>query len=184
MSISHSIVGLAVATVVATLPLGAQAPAAKPDANMPPPGSYVYTLLPDSSDDIKLAVNQTVEHMSFITRPVARGRLNKTNPTPKQVHVVVAPDTFSVTFDNGNAVATPINGDSVPYLSAITHEMYSARYSPVGDTISQTITSKDGARRNSFVFLDSGQRLRMHVTVTSPRLPGPLNYQLLFAKAN
>jgi hypothetical protein len=172
-------VGLAAAALLAAVPLGAQAP-----ANVPPAGSYVYTLLPDSSDDIKLAVNQTVEHMSFITRPVARGRLNKTNPTPKQVHVVVSSDTFSVTFDNGNPVATPVNGDSVPYLSAITHELYSAHFEPVADTASQAIKSHDGVRRNTYIFLDGGQRLRLHVTVTSPRLPGPLNYQLLFAKSS
>jgi hypothetical protein len=77
-----------------------------------------------------------------------------------------------------------VNGDTVPYLSAITHETYKARYSPLGDTVSQTIADKDGVRRNTYVPLAAGQRLRLHVTVTSPRLPGPLNYQLLFAKAN
>jgi hypothetical protein len=173
-------VSLALATLVAAPLLSAQTDSS---THLPPPGTYTYTLIPDSSDDIKLAVNQTVEHMSFITRPVARGRLNKTTPTPKQLHVVVSADTFSVTFDNGNPVATPLKGDSVPYLSAITHEMYSARYDPVADTASQSITSKDGTRRNTYMFLNGGDRLRMHVTVTSPRLPGPLNYQLLFAKA-
>jgi hypothetical protein len=172
-------VSLALATLVAAPLLSAQTDSS---THLPPPGTYTYTLIPDSSDDIKLAVNQTVEHMSFITRPVARGRLNKTNPTPKQLHVVVSPDTFSVTFDNGNPVATPLKGDSVPYLSAITHEMYSARYDPVGDSPSQVITSKDGVRRNTYSFVNGGDHLRMHVTVTSPRLPGPLNYQLVFAK--
>jgi hypothetical protein len=173
---------MATAATAVAASLGAQTPSPKPDSMVPPQGTYLYTLLPDSSDDIKLAVNQTVEHMSFITRPIARGRLNKTNPTPKQAHVVVRPDTFSVTFDDGNPVATPVNGDTVPYLSAITHETYKARYDPVADTVSQTIADKDGVRRNTYWFLDGGQRLRMHVTVTSPRLPGPLNYQLLFAR--
>jgi hypothetical protein len=182
MPTSSPMVGFALA-LVATLSLGAQAPASHPDSLVPPSGSYTYTLLPDSSDDIKKAVNQTVEHMSFITRPVARGRLNKTNPTPQIVHVVVSADTFSVTLDNGNPVATPFNGDSVPYHSLITNEDYKARYDPVADTASQAIASKDGVRRNTFMFLDGGQRLRIHVTVTSPRLPGPLNYELLFAKS-
>jgi hypothetical protein len=148
-----------------------------------PPGTYVFTLVADSSDDIKKAVNATVEHMSFITRPVARGRLNKTNPLPKQVQVTISHDTLSAKFDDGNPVVTPISGDTVPYLSAVTHETYKATYSPVGDTLSQAIIDKDGVRRNTYIFFDGGQRLRMHVTVTSPRLPGPLNYQLLFTKA-
>ena len=176
-------VGLALATLVALPYAGAQAPSSKPDSLIPPPGTYHYTLIADSSDDIKQAVNQTVEHMSFITRPVARGRLNKTNPTPQVVHIVVSTDTFSVTFDNGNPVATPLGGDSVPYHSLITNEDYKAHYDPVADTASQVIASKDGSRRNTFIFLDGGQRLRIHVTVSSPRLPGPLNYQLMFTKS-
>lgn len=164
---------LAAALVVA-LPLGAQ-------VAKPAPGTSLYTLIPDSSDDIKTAVNQTVEHMSFITRPVARGRLNKTNPTPQQVHVHVTADTLAVTFDAGNPVATPFNGDTVPYTSTLTNEAYIARFDPVGDSASQTIKSKDGVKRLTYAFPDS-THLRIHVTVTSPRLPGPLNYQLLLVK--
>jgi hypothetical protein len=175
-------VGLALAMLAAPC-AGAQAPSPKPDSLLPPPGTYHYTLIADSSDDIKQAINQTVEHMSFITRPVARGRLNKTNPTPSDVHVTVRPDTFSVTFDTGNPVATPLTGDSVPYVSTITHDTYAAHYNAVGDSASQVIVAKDGVRRNTYWFSDSAARLRMHVTVTSPRLPGPLNYQLLFGKA-
>lgn len=184
MPILRPLAGLAVALAAAAVPIGAQAPTPKPDSLVPPPGSYTYTLIPDSSDDIKAAINQTVEHMSFITRPVARGRLTKSNPLPQVVHVVVSPDTFSVTFDNGNPVATPFKGDTVPYHSVITNEDYKAHYDAVADTASQAIVSKDGVRRNTFIFLGGGQRLRMHVTVSSPRLPGPLNYQLLFAKSS
>jgi hypothetical protein len=174
---TNSIRNALAAALAALLPCVAVAQAARPA-----PGSYVYTLIPDSSDDIKLAVNQTVEHMSFITRPVARGRLNKTNPTPKEVHVVVSADTLAVTFDAGNPVATPFNGDTVPYTSTLTNERYTARFDPVGDSASQTIASKDGVKRLTYAFPDSARRLRIHVTVTSPRLPGPLNYQLLLMK--
>src|SRR5581483_272271 len=91
-----------------------------------------YTLMADSSDDIKAAINQTVEHMSFITRPIARGRLNKTNPLPRHVQVTQSDDTIAVAFDDGNPIATPLNGHPVPWQSSMTHEQYQAHAVRIG----------------------------------------------------
>ena len=44
------------------------------------------------------------------------------------------------------------------------------------------ITAPDGVRQNSYLFIDGGNRLRLRVTVTSHRLPGPLVYDLLFRR--
>jgi hypothetical protein len=46
------------------------------------------------------AANRTVEHMSFITRPIARGRLNKTNPLPQHVRVMRSGDTLRFRRDS------------------------------------------------------------------------------------
>ncbi len=147
-----------------------------------PPASATYTLVPDSSDDIKAAVNQTVEHMSFITRPVARGRLNRTNPLPQKMRVNSSADTLAVAFDNGNPVVTPFNGDTVAWRSSLTNEDYKAHAEQAGDTTSQIIVAPDGVRKNSYVSSDGGARLQLLVTVTSHRLPQPLHYTLLFRR--
>jgi putative oxidoreductase len=157
-------------------------PAAPSATALPPEGVYTYTLAPDSSDDIKQAVNRTVDPMSFITRPIARGRLNATNPTPQAVHVNVGGDTLGVAFDDGNPVVTPLDGTTVPWQSSLTHETYSVHSTTAGDTVSQFIAAPDGTRENSYVFLDHGQRLKLRVTVRSHRLPGPLVYDLLFRR--
>jgi putative oxidoreductase len=149
---------------------------------LPPEGVYTFTLAPDSSDDIKEAVNRTVHPMSFITRPIARGRLNATNPTPQQVHVNVGGDTLGVAFDDGNPVVTPLDGNTVPWQSSLTHETYQVHATMAADTVSQFIDAPDGTRENSYVFLDHGQRLKLRVTVRSHRLPGPLVYDLLFRR--
>jgi putative oxidoreductase len=149
---------------------------------LPPEGNYTYVLAADSSDDIKAAVNRTVDPMSFITRPIARGRLNATNPTPQQVHVTVGGDTIGVAFDDGNPVVTPLDGSTVPWQSSLTHETYQVHATMQGDTVSQHIAAPDGVRQNSYLFVGRGQRLRLRVTVTSHRLPGPLVYDLLFRR--
>jgi hypothetical protein len=141
-----------------------------------------YTLIADSSDDIKAAVNQTVEHMSFITRPIARGRLNKTNPLPLHVHVTLTNDTLWVAFDDGNPVMTPLDGDVVPWRSSLTNEDYRAHAERHADTAAQVIVAPDGERTNEYVFTDNGARLELHVTVSSHRLPRPLTYTLRFKR--
>jgi hypothetical protein len=149
---------------------------------LPPTGSYPYILAADSSDDVRSAVNRTVEPMSFITRPIARGRLNATNPTPQDVKVQITGDTLSVGFDGGTPVVTPLDGVTVPWQSSLTHETYQAHATVVGDTVSQHIAAPDGIRQNAYIFIDGGNRLRLRVTVTSHRLPGPLVYDLLFRR--
>ena len=141
-----------------------------------------YTLIPDSSDDIKAAVNQTVEHMSFVTRPIARGRLNKTNPLPQRVQVTQDQDTLAVAFDDGNPVITPLDGHAVPWQSSLTHEDYQAHAERSADTTAQVIVAPDGERKNAYVFSDDGTRLTLRVTVSSHRLPRPLVYTLRFRR--
>jgi len=145
-----------------------------------PKGVAVYTLVPDSSDTIRKAIDRTVSHMNFIVRGIARGRLTKINPTPHQVRVDMEADTVSVAFDDGNPVVTPLNGDTVAWRNPLTGETNHAHVTVAGDTVRQTIVAKDGERENALIFSDNGARLRLRVTVTSHRLPQPLIYELLF----
>ncbi len=145
-----------------------------------PKGAAVYVLVPDSSDNIRAAIDRTVSHMNFIVRGIARGRLSKINPTPHQMRVDVEADTVSVAFDAGNPVATPLNGDTVAWRNPLTGETNHAHVAVAGDTVRQTIVAPDGERENALIFSDDGTRLRLRVTVTSHRLPRPLIYELLF----
>jgi hypothetical protein len=148
----------------------------------PAAGSYTYTLAPDSSDDIKAAINETVSPMNFIIRGIARGRLTKVNPRPHSLRLRLATDTVSVAFDSGDPVVTPSNGAVVPWYNALAKETDTAHVAISGDTLRQTISASDGDRENSISFGDGGARLHLRVTVTSHRLPKPLTYQLLFRR--
>ena len=145
-------------------------------------GATDYALMPDSSDNIHRAIDQTVAHMNFITRPIARGRLRKINPMPQRLHYEKRADTVSVAFDNGNPVVTPLDGDTVSWVNPLTHETDKAHVSIAGDTTKQTIVADDGERENALLFSDDGARLQVRVTVRSHRLPRPLVYDLLFRR--
>jgi hypothetical protein len=149
---------------------------------MPVAGSFSYTLLPDSSDNIDTAIDETVGPMSFIIRPIARGRLRRTNPTPQRVHIDVWQDSLGVAFDDGNPVITPLDGQPVPWVNSLTHETYQAHVVLIADTLRQTIAAPDGTRENAYLFVSGGERLHLRVTVTSHRLPKPLVYMLIFRR--
>jgi hypothetical protein len=141
-----------------------------------------YTLVPDSSDNIRTAIDQTVRHMNFIVRGIARGRLTKINPTPHEIHFAKRADTVSVAFDNGNPVVTPLSGDTVKWVNPLTHETDQAHASVAGDTTKQTIVAPDGERENALLFTGDSARLVVRVTVRSHRLPRPLVYTLMFRR--
>jgi hypothetical protein len=158
------------------------APATDSVTKGPPDGAFTYTLVADSSGDVKAAINKTVDGMNFITRPIARGRLAKVNPVPHRVRVVLGKDTVSAAFDEGNPVVTPVSGQVVAWSNPLTHETNQAHAAVAGDTVRQTIVAGDGQRENAFIFTDGGTRLHLVVTVTSHRLPRPLTYELLFRR--
>lgn len=154
------------------------------DPDLPPNGPVTYALVADSSENIKAAIDTTIRHMNFIARPIARSRLSKINPTPQRLVVDLEADRVSVAFDNGNPVVTPRDGEVVPWLNPLTGETNQAHVVVSGDTVRQTIIAHDGERENALIFSEGGQRLLLHVTVTSHRLPRPLIYDLLFHKVD
>jgi hypothetical protein len=145
-------------------------------------GSHLYELIPDESEDIRSAIDVSVEHMNFIIRPIARRRLAKANRLAEHVEFEMRPDTLAVTFDAMNPIITPLNGDSAAWKRGGTHEWYQVRIETSGDTLRQVIKTDDGQRENDFVFLDDGARVALHVILTAERLPIPLRYTLLYRR--
>jgi hypothetical protein len=145
-------------------------------------GSHLYELVPDESEDIRSAIDVSVQHMNFIIRPIARRRLAKANRLAEHVEFELRPDTLAVTFDAMNPIITPLNGDSAAWKRGGTHEWYQVRIETAGDTLRQVIKTDDGQRENDFVFLDDGARVALHVILTADRLPIPLRYTLVYRR--
>ena len=61
-------------------------------------GDYVY--LEAESDPIGDAIEQAVSGMNFITRPIARGRLTRTNQPYQRVSIRLGSDEVTVTTDD------------------------------------------------------------------------------------
>lgn len=145
-------------------------------------GTTVYELLPDESDDVKAAIERSIQHMNFIIRPIARHRLTRTNHPPAHLTFANHADTLVVTFEGANPIVTPRDGSPVPWVSGVSREVYRVKATVAADTLHQTIMASDGHRIDDFVFSEAGQKVRLDVRLYADRLPAPLIYSLIFRR--
>lgn len=142
----------------------------------------VYTVVPDSSDDIPAAIERAVHHMNFIIRPIARHRLRQNNPLPPRLEIELRADSIVILRGDEPRAAMPRDGTAVPWRSLGGDK---CRISAVisGDTLAEHIVSHGGESEARYVFRDRGQRVRQEVRITSSHLPEPVVYSVTFARA-
>lgn len=149
-------------------------------ANGPPAAAQAsalegsYALVPSGSDDIREAIEETVRPMSFITRPIARGRLRKTNLPYSTLRLDFAGDRVTVRTDTGAPLTTPLNGSTIRWTREDGEE-FRVTTGWQGSSLRQTFAAPDGQRTNLYTP-GAGGTLSLRVTVTSPRLPRALDY--------
>ena len=135
------------------------------------------------SDNINRAIEGAVSRMSFITRPIARGRLRKTNAMYNRVVINYTPTQVSTVFDQRHAVESPANGQPVAWTRE-DGEKFQLSTSWENGRLVQTFRAEDGSRTNTYSISPDGRTLTMHVTLRSPRLSAPLEYKLVFNRAS
>lgn len=141
-----------------------------------------YTLNRAASDDINRAIDGAVAKMNFVTRPIARGRLRRTNQPYQRLVIAHTQQQVSVTTDNRAAIRTPANGTPIKWTRE-DGEVFDVSTEWENGTLEQTFKAEDGSRTNTFSLSPDGRTLTMNVTITSPRLSGPLRYKMVFNRA-
>src|SRR4051812_9042229 len=135
------------------------------------------------SDDITRAIDAAVSKMSFVTRPIARGRLRRTNAVYQRVVINYTPAQVSTTFDQRHAIESPANGQPVAWTRE-DGEKFQLSTSWENGRLVQTFRAEDGSRTNNYSISPDGRTLTMHVTIRSPRLSAPVEYNLVFNRAS
>ena len=142
-----------------------------------------FTVNRQQSDDVNRAIETAVSRMSFVTRPIARGRLRRTNTVYNRVVINYTTAQVSTTFDKRRAVESPANGQPVPWTRE-DGEKFQLSTSWENGRLVQTFRAEDGSRTNTYSISPDGRTLTMHVTLRSPRLTSPLEYNLVFNRAS
>ena len=139
-----------------------------------------WTLDRSASDDVNKAIDGVVRKMNVITRPIARGRLRKTNPAYERITLAFTAESARITAGPGHPVVLPASGAAVRWKRS-DGEVFTVSGRLQNGTFVETFDAKDGRRINRFSS-GAGAKLLMDVTVTSPRLPTALRYRLVYRR--
>jgi hypothetical protein len=144
---------------------------------------WIGTFVNDEQSDagVQKAIEAAVADMNFITRPIARSRLKKTNSMAHRIAIVRQGETISVRFDERKPAEMPADGSVVKWTGE-DGEQFDVFARVENARLVQTFKAEDGQRVNSF-SADDPQRLALEVQVTSPRLPKPLTYTVRYRRA-
>ena len=133
-----------------------------------------------ASPDLPLIIEQATAPMNFVTRPIARARLKKTNSVYHQIQISRTATEFLIQYDDRAAQHMPVSGQAVPWVRE-DGDKFQISAQPQGDDLVQTYQAEDGKRVNRF-HVDASGTLTMAVTVTSPRLPNPVSYSIPYRR--
>lgn len=137
-----------------------------------------YALVKGESADIGKVVDETASRLNFLVRPIARSRLRKTQVAFPSLRIVRSGDEFRIFHEQGTDVAHRTLEDPVK-TTAPDGSKIVVRLLP-GPPLSQSYESSDGLRVNRYVL--DGMKLLMEVRITSPRLPKPIEYTLVYRR--
>lgn len=169
---------LVVALVVVMAPIGILAPATLHAGPSGPDMQGTYMLDPGASDDIHRAIDALVAQMGGLRGPIARIRLRDVNQPPQRIDVAYTATDVSITTDGQDTISTPFDDRTVRW-KARDGEEFTIRTVWDDRTLKRVFIADDGQRANTYVFGPDGT-LRMSVVLTSPQLPGPLEYTLVY----
>ena len=142
-----------------------------------------FTLNRQASDDVNRAIETAVSRMSFVTRPIARGRLRREHQTPQRVVIAHSAKKVSVTYDVRQPIETPDNGQPVKWTRE-DGEKFDVSTEINNGKLEQTFRAEDGSTTRTFTISPDGRTLTMQVTARSPRMPQPLSYKLVYNRAS
>jgi hypothetical protein len=145
----------------------------------------------EQSDDINAKINTAVARMNVVVRQIARPRLRSTNVAYPQLVISYDPQTVRVDMQGRPSVSSPANGQPVLWQRETGRTCPQVRGDCVRVTtewedarLEQTFQAEDGQRVNLFSVSPDGNTLTMNVTITSPRLPNPLTYKLVYNRVS
>jgi len=147
-----------------------------------------WTLDHERSDDIDAKINASIAGLNIFVRQVARPRLRATNVAYPRL-IFSFDGNVGVDMPGYPSVSSPASGQPVFWHRRTGRPCAEMRRSCVVVTTTwedqalvQTFRSEDGQRQNVFTVSPDGATLTMVVTMTSPRLPAPLVYRLVYTR--
>lgn len=142
----------------------------------------VYTYDDGASDDLGKAIADATRGILFFVRPFARLKLESLNAPYKRIELRATQDTFTVQPQGEPALQSPLDGAFVKWTPRKGGPI-DVRTTWEDGGVRQLLVGKTGKRVNRFWLSGDSKTLTVDVEETSPRLPRPLRYQLVYRRA-
>jgi hypothetical protein len=143
----------------------------------------IYVLEAQASDDVARAIDDAVAPMNFITKRIARSRLQSTNQPPQRLRIAYTASEVDIAADADDPIRTPADGTPVEWTRK-DNERFTVVTRWESMALKRTFRAKDGERSNTYTLAGDRSKLTVTVVVTSASLPKPLTYRLVYQRTS
>ena len=141
----------------------------------------VYDIDAGASDDIQATVIRGTAQLNFAIRALARRLIAKANPPYQRIGISQDGVTASLQLDSCQPIRMPLDGSPVRWVR---------EDGGIDDVTGQWsypslvvyFKGEGGARTHKYLLDPDGRTLRLYVELTSPRLPSPIDYILVYRR--
>lgn len=130
-------------------------------------------------DHVAAAVERTVQSLPGLFHDIARKRLSAANEIPGSVRISMDGDELVVVYGDHEPQRAPLDGSTRKWRNP-QGETIDLKHELRGNKLVQTTWGSGGRRVMVWSVDDERGILRVHSTMSSPRLPEPVRYRLSF----
>jgi hypothetical protein len=156
-------------------------PLARDAAPQPAELQGTYLLDRQASDNIDDAIEHVVKDMNFVRKPIARKRLKATTQPSDHLQISYTGGDVTIVTDGGSAVRTPADGKPVDWTRE-DGEKFVVTTTHDARTLTRVFRAEDGQRSNAYALGPDRSTLTMSIVLSSPQLPEPLVYKLVYKR--
>lgn len=142
-------------------------------------GSYKVAASEAEKATRQKSVDTTVSEFFALTRPIARGRIEKKTHIAEWVTIKQSPTNVVIQFEGRGLETCPFSGSTKGKDPEGNDAEFAAHWQ--GGKLVQTVTTEEGKRTNTFTLQPDGS-LKLHVELRSTKFKTPVQYTLSYAK--
>ena len=148
-----------------------------------PPEPMVFTAKSVKGNKKKIAdgIEKTISDMSFITKPIARGKLEDSNLAFRKISITVNDGKVSIQHDARKPVVSPVDGGKVKWVRE-DGESFQISQKVGEQKITQIFYAESGKKTLVYKFDKEFNQLWVSVRLDSPKLDLPLRYTMSYKK--
>lgn len=129
------------------------------------------------------AVEDVVEDMNFIARPIARRRLREGLPVHQAIELRREGERLRVKIGSFYELAAPVDDSRHPITDALGTELR-ARQRWDGHTLIQRYSNEDATVTLKLRFAEDGSTLRLETRIHAERLPSDVVFSVAYRRAS